>query len=196
MSTHTIFVGLDGTLSHQSEDASAEDKIGDPVKPMLERVRKWIADGKSVMVFTARAETAGGMLAVRFWLDAHDLQTVGVTDKITRDADEIWSCRAVGIMLNKGVDRETLLSWHLLRVLQAAKIPVTSGVQFAAAADAGAKRITTILQAFDDARADIDGALEAIEAIKGQNPDDDARNVRHAVNSLTKAVKAINRTKE
>jgi hypothetical protein len=210
-------VDLDGTLAHYTEWKGAEH-IGEPVKPMLEKVRQWLEAGQDVRIFTARvfpvtsfeavnsfvlakrdpqtreeeAQVAG--LHIREWCVKHLGQVLPITCRKDMSTIEIYDDRAVGVMLNKGIDRETLISWHLLRVLQAAKIPVTTGVSFAAAADVGAEKITTLLAAFDNARADLDGALDALKGVKGAAIND-ASLLRHAVNSLSKAVKAFEAVK-
>lgn len=49
-----IAVDLDGTLAH-SESGHGIDTIGAPIEPMVERVKRWVAGGADVRIFTARA---------------------------------------------------------------------------------------------------------------------------------------------
>lgn len=49
-----IGVDLDGTLAHY-DGWQGEDHIGEPIAPMLARVKDWINDGIEVRIFTARA---------------------------------------------------------------------------------------------------------------------------------------------
>jgi len=46
-------VDLDGTLAHYDRWRGIEH-VGEPVPLMLERVQAWLAEGKTVKVFTAR----------------------------------------------------------------------------------------------------------------------------------------------
>jgi|SRR6478609_591159 len=48
-----IGVDLDGTLAHYDGWKGA-DYIGAPIPAMVERVKRWLAEGKTVKVFTAR----------------------------------------------------------------------------------------------------------------------------------------------
>lgn len=49
-----IGVDFDGTLAkyHKWEGAG---NLGEPIEPMVERVKEWLAEGKEVRIFTARA---------------------------------------------------------------------------------------------------------------------------------------------
>ncbi len=55
MSTEEGWIGvdLDGTLA-QYDHWRGADHIGEPVPEMLFRVKKWLADGRRVKIFTAR----------------------------------------------------------------------------------------------------------------------------------------------
>lgn len=46
-----IGVDLDGTLAQHSGDIS---RIGEPIEPMCDRVRKWLKEGADVRIVTAR----------------------------------------------------------------------------------------------------------------------------------------------
>lgn len=48
-----IAVDFDGTMAYHG--GRTVGGLGEPIAPMIERVRKWIADGITVKVFTARA---------------------------------------------------------------------------------------------------------------------------------------------
>lgn len=48
-----IGVDLDGTLA-MYDGFKGPEHIGDPVPKMLERVKKWLAEGREVRIFTAR----------------------------------------------------------------------------------------------------------------------------------------------
>lgn len=53
-----IGVDLDGTLAHYS-GWQGIDHIGAPIAPMVERVKRWLAEGRSVKIFTARVDGGG-----------------------------------------------------------------------------------------------------------------------------------------
>ena len=46
-------VDLDGTLAHYDKFISPSH-IGEPIAPMVARVKKWLSQGKEVRIFTAR----------------------------------------------------------------------------------------------------------------------------------------------
>jgi len=59
-----IGVDLDGTLARDL-GSTRGDKIGSPIEPMLVRVQKWIAEGRTVKIFTARASSPRQVAAIR-----------------------------------------------------------------------------------------------------------------------------------
>lgn len=48
-----IGVDFDGTLAHY-DGWRGGDHVGAPIMPMVERVKRWLAEGKEVRIFTAR----------------------------------------------------------------------------------------------------------------------------------------------
>lgn len=48
-----IGVDLDGTLAHY-DHFRGDDYVGEPIAPMVQRVRDWLAEGIEVRIFTAR----------------------------------------------------------------------------------------------------------------------------------------------
>lgn len=56
-----VGVDLDGTLAYYDEWRGVEH-IGEPIPAMLERVKRWIAEGQEVRIFTARVD--GGEVAI------------------------------------------------------------------------------------------------------------------------------------
>lgn len=97
-----IGVDLDGTLARQHSETQDPDKIGEPVEPMMERVRKWIADGQTVKIFTARASVPRQIALVKEWLRAHDLPDLEVTNVKDFKMLELWDDRAVQVGRNSG----------------------------------------------------------------------------------------------
>ncbi|CAK8738294.1 hypothetical protein SODG_001993 [Sodalis praecaptivus] len=66
-----IGVDLDGTLAESRTGQGT--RIGKPVVPMMQRIRRWLSEGREVRIFTARAATAGGVRAVQSWLRTQGL---------------------------------------------------------------------------------------------------------------------------
>ncbi len=48
-------VDFDGTLVKYGKWVSCEH-IGEPIQPMIDRVKMWLKQGREVQIFTARAE--------------------------------------------------------------------------------------------------------------------------------------------
>jgi len=114
-----IGVDLDGTLAEYHGWVSVEH-IGPPVPAMLERVMRWIAEGKDVRIFTARVD--GGTVAlnmgntagedfknvdkVRGIIENWCLQHIGCVLPVTCQKDygmiELWDDRCVQVIPNTG----------------------------------------------------------------------------------------------
>jgi hypothetical protein len=120
-----IGVDLDGTLAKYTGWQGVA-VIGEPVPEMVERVKRWLANGREVRIFTARvwhpaepqgvnpkspemAEYVGRKLeadiareAIKRWCKEH----VGVELPITNVKDygmiELWDDRAVQVVPNTG----------------------------------------------------------------------------------------------
>lgn len=114
-----IAVDLDGTLANYDGWVS-ETHIGEPVPAMLFRVKKWLADGKDVRIFTARVDggevaiAAGDQLGEKFrdvaavravieqWCLKHIGQIIPVTNKKDYGMVELWDDRCVRVIPNTG----------------------------------------------------------------------------------------------
>lgn len=106
-----IGVDLDGTLA-EYDGWQGATHIGKPVPLMVERVKAWLAEGKTVKVFTARASGDGtqerelqaiaALAAIRAWCYEH----IGVVLEVTCCKDyameELWDDRAVQVVKNTG----------------------------------------------------------------------------------------------
>jgi len=107
-----IGVDLDGTLAHY-DNWRGIDHIGAPVVPMLNRVKKWLAAGKTVKVFTARvhghgaALIGGGVADARTPIEKWCMEHIGVALEVTNIKDfgmiELWDDRAVQVEVNTGI---------------------------------------------------------------------------------------------
>lgn len=111
-----IAVDLDGTLAVYDKFRHILD-IGEPITPMVERVRKWLAEGHEVKVLTARVSpnpdledvTTGERVpmqrvhdAIGDWCERH----IGTRLEVTCIKDwrmiELWDDRAVQVIVNTG----------------------------------------------------------------------------------------------
>ena len=98
-------VDLDGTLAEYYDWIGIEH-IGKPIPLMVARVKDWIAEGKQVKIFTARA--THGQAAVQYiheWLIAQGLPTLDVTNVKDFNMVELWDDRCVGVITNTGMLR-------------------------------------------------------------------------------------------
>jgi hypothetical protein len=119
MSQGWIGVDLDGTLAHYDGWRGIEH-IGPPIEPMVDRVKRWLADGKTVKIFTARVDggevaiAAGDpagfavrdVAAVRAHIERWCLEHIGAVLPITNQKDygmiELWDDRCVQVITNTG----------------------------------------------------------------------------------------------
>jgi hypothetical protein len=100
-----IGVDLDGTLAHDlgmKRDGKGLGEIGTPIKPMVDRLKKWIADGKTVKIFTARASSPKQVVMIKKWLVIHGLPDLEVTNVKDLRMIELWDDRCVQVMTNSG----------------------------------------------------------------------------------------------
>lgn len=96
-----IGVDLDGTLARDL-GSSRWDEIGSPIEPMLARVKKWIAEGHTVKIFTARASSPKQVEAIREWLGSCGLPDLEVTNVKDLNMIELWDDRCVQVTTNLG----------------------------------------------------------------------------------------------
>ena len=114
-----IAVDLDGTLAFYDHWRGVEH-VGEPIAPMVDRVKAWLAAGKDVRIFTARVD--GGTVAlnmgdkngeahrdvenVKRHIEAWCLQHIGKVLPITCQKDygmiELWDDRCVQVIPNTG----------------------------------------------------------------------------------------------
>ena len=93
-----IGVDLDGTLAHYDKGQDS-DHIGAPIPAMVSRVKGWIAEGKSVRIFTARFE---GHEYIEAWCLEHVGRVLPITNQKSFDMIELWDDRAIQIVPNTG----------------------------------------------------------------------------------------------
>lgn len=110
-----IGVDLDGTLAHDlgnKRENKGLDEIGTPIKPMVDRLRQWIAEGKTVKIFTARASSPRQVVLVKKWLAEQGLPELEVTNVKDLRMIELWDDRCVQVMTNLGEPVQQKASRH------------------------------------------------------------------------------------
>lgn len=96
-----IGVDLDGTLAEDGPWVDAYH-IGQPVEPMMNRVKEWIAQGITVKIVTARAGVPNGIPPVKTWLEKQGLPDLEVTNQKDFNMIELWDDRAIQVIQNTG----------------------------------------------------------------------------------------------
>ena len=109
MSEGWIGVDLDGTLAEYL-GWQGMGHIGEPIAPMVERVKAWLAVGKDVRIFTARVCSSQSQEDLDVFLREYTrwcFQVFGRQLPVTSEKDwkmiELWDDRCVQIMPNIGI---------------------------------------------------------------------------------------------
>lgn len=108
-----IGVDLDGTLAEYKGWTGDPFAIGPPVLKMVERVKKWLDEGKQVWIVTARvnyeddpskavAEQQKMHEAIQRWCLKHIGVALPITYKKNYSMIELWDDRAVQVIPNTG----------------------------------------------------------------------------------------------
>ncbi len=101
MDMQKIAVDLDGTLAYYDKWRGIQH-IGEPIEPMLTRVKLWLAEGRTVVIFTARADDPAAIPYIEDWCVRHIGMKLIVTNIKTSDISEFWDDKAVGVEQNTG----------------------------------------------------------------------------------------------
>lgn len=94
-----IAVDFDGTLAHYTNLAEQGDQLGEPIMPMVERIKMWLEDGLEVRIFTARQ---GQDELICDWLKAAGLPPLKITDRKDPYLLQIWDDRSIQVRHNTG----------------------------------------------------------------------------------------------
>lgn len=100
--TGWIGVDLDGTLAKYTRYKGDTD-IGDPIPKMVTRVKDWLAAGKLVRIFTARANKPAAVKAIEKWCKLQFGKSLPVTNIKDHKMVELWDDRAHRVEKNTGV---------------------------------------------------------------------------------------------
>lgn len=96
----TVGVDLDGSLAEYSGVWGAP--IGKPVLPMLVKIYELRAQGKKVVLFTARAEEPSLIPEIKAWLEPLGLADMEITNKKSLDMVTFYDDRAIQLIPNTG----------------------------------------------------------------------------------------------
>ncbi len=121
-----IGVDLDGTLALYDGWKGASH-IGEPIQPMLARVRTWLAEGKTIKIFTARVaipepDRSNAVRHIHEWLESHGLPRLDITNVKDLAMIELWDDRAVQVEFNTG-QRMVMIERQKERLLQLTPLP-------------------------------------------------------------------------
>lgn len=102
-----IGVDLDGTLVHYTTWNKQGTAIGEPVPAMVQRIKRWLANGQEVKIFTARACDANWHRTEDFAaIDDFCMRYFDRKLEITNIKDfamcELWDDRAITVEKNTG----------------------------------------------------------------------------------------------
>lgn len=103
-----IGVDLDGTLA--TFDASDPDVVGPPIPAMVQRVKRWLQEGREVRIVTARAARQSfdklfhraEKTQIEQWCVTHLGQVLPIQAHKDYSMIELWDDRVVQVELNTG----------------------------------------------------------------------------------------------
>lgn len=94
---------LDGTLAEYDGVWKGYDHIGEPVPLMMDLLKRYIAEGKTVKIFTARASDPKAIPHIKAWLKEHGLGDLEVTNIKDHGMIKLYDDRAAKVIPNMGV---------------------------------------------------------------------------------------------
>lgn len=94
-----IGVDFDGCLAHYTEWKG--DTVGEPIPLMVDRVKKWVAEGKNVKILTART-TSESHKNIDLWMDKHFKFRLNITNIKDSNMEVLWDDRCVQVDKNEG----------------------------------------------------------------------------------------------
>jgi len=102
-----IGVDLDGTLA-EYHGWKGPEHIGSPVPLMVERVKRWITEGRRVRIMTARVAPGkpdSGLCreVINTWCVTHLGRPLPITHEKDHMMVELWDDRCVQVIPNTGV---------------------------------------------------------------------------------------------
>lgn len=100
-----IGVDLDATLAKDTGWKGIEH-IGEPIQPMVDKIRRWRKAGKTVKIFTARADEPEAIPYIKAWLTGLGLGDLEITNIKDMHMEELWDDRAHKVKKNQGVEED------------------------------------------------------------------------------------------
>jgi hypothetical protein len=102
-----IAVDFDGTLAKTLNWNGYNDgAVGEPIWPMVERVKQWLREGKAVRIFSARVGPGADVSLHRKAIEDFCAEYLGQVLPVTcvKDFDmlELWDDRAIQVEANTG----------------------------------------------------------------------------------------------
>jgi hypothetical protein len=91
---------LDGTLAHY--DGWAGNTVGEPIAPMIAKVRELLRQGHKVSIFTARAGSPEQEQVVDRWVRVHVGKHLEITAVKSYKFTHFWDDRATRVVKNEG----------------------------------------------------------------------------------------------
>ena len=109
-----IGVDFDGTLA-TTVTKEWDGPLGEPIAPMVDRVKRWLAEGRRVKILTARMSPYddGGRLLnvydilaverrISEWCKEHVGSHLPVTESKDHNMIELWDDKAIGVVRDTG----------------------------------------------------------------------------------------------
>jgi len=97
-----IGVDLDGTLA-EYHGWDYTGGIGKAIPLMVERVKTWLLEGKTIKIFTARANRPEQIVIIKKWLLDNNLPELEITNVKDLKMIELWDDRCVQVVPNTGI---------------------------------------------------------------------------------------------
>jgi hypothetical protein len=96
-------VDLDGTLALASDGWPEPDEIGEPIEQVMLWVKRSMANGNKIKIFTARAGWDESVPHVEAWLKKHGLGGLEITNVKDMYCDRILDDKAIQVLRNSGL---------------------------------------------------------------------------------------------
>lgn len=115
---------LDGTLATRPGKFDL-DEVGEPVKKMIDVLKKHLADGDTCKIFTARAATLGHEKAIWRWLKEQRLPKLDITNAKDHRMKLLYDDRAVSVRTDEGTTKRASQpsTSEIRRAMTAAGLP-------------------------------------------------------------------------
>jgi len=96
-----IGVDLDGTLAYYDQWRGISH-IGAPIAPMVSLVRRYLARGQEVRIFTARVGDPGYAAPIQAWCEKHIGRVLPITNVKDFACIMLYDDRAIQVVQNRG----------------------------------------------------------------------------------------------